>query len=136
MRNKDIQDNKYKVLLSPREDRKKKKQPRTFKTWVKLIINKIKKWRLIGYIVIGVSLFRMDMNIDYIILQMFLLILFTELHSRGVSKKDLDELKKELNVEQEIEYQDKENLAHQGLIKQEEKDLAKSKQDIEDNVTL
>ena len=57
-RNKDIQDNKFQVLLSPRKERvtnkKINKQPRK-KTWVHRII----QWRLIGYIVIGVSLWKL-----------------------------------------------------------------------------
>ena len=131
-RNKDIQDNKFQVLLSPRKERvtnkKINKQPRK-KTWVHRII----QWRLIGYIVIGVSLWKLTKDINYIIFQMFLLILFTELHSRGVSKKKIDTLKEELQIVQEIHYEDKKELKHKALIQQEKEDALKASKDIEEN---
>ena len=125
-RGKDIQDNKFKLLLSTR-GRKKKKQPR--KTWVHRII----QWRLIGYIVIGVSLWKLNQDINYLIFQMFLLIVFTELQSRGVSKKRISTLKEELNIEHNIEYEQREELRVKALHKQERLDASKSKQDIEEN---
>lgn len=131
-RNKDIQDNKFQVLLSPRKERvtnkKINKQPRK-KTWVHRII----QWRLIGYIVIGVSLWKLHQDINYLIFQMFLLILFTELQSRGVHKKDIDKLKQELQLDQEIEYEDRESLRVQALHKQEKEDALKAKESIEKN---
>lgn len=125
-RSKDIQDNKFKLLLSTR-GRKKKKQPR--KTWVHRII----QWRLIGYIVIGVSLYKLDKDIETLSLQMFLLILFTELQSRGVSKKRISTLKEELNIEHNIEYEQREELRVKALHKQERLDATKASQDIEEN---
>ena len=125
-RSKNIQDNKFKVLLSTR-GRKKKKQPR--KTWVHRII----QWRLIGYIVIGVSLWKLNKDIETLSLQMFLLILFTELQSRGVSKKRISTLKEELNIEHNIEYEQREELRVKALHKQERLDASKVKQDIEEN---
>ena len=111
-----------------RENRKKLNQPRK-KTWVHRII----QWRLIGYIVIGVSLWKLTKDINYIIFQMFLLILFTELHSRGVSKKKIDTLKEELQIVQEIHYEDKKELKHKALIQQEKEDALKASKDIEEN---
>ena len=125
-RGKDIQDNKFKLLLSTR-GRRKNKQPR--KTWVHRII----QWRLIGYIVIGVSLWKLNGDINSLSLQMFLLILFTELQSRGVHKNDIEKLKKELDIEHNIEYQQREELRVKALHKQERKDALKVKQDIEEN---
>ena len=73
-RSKNIQDNKFKVLISPRQERVvDKKVKETKKTWVHRII----QWRLIGYIVIGVSLWKLNKDIETLSLQMFLLILFT-----------------------------------------------------------
>ena len=111
-----------------RENRQKLKQPRK-----KSLVQRIIQWRLIGYIVITIGLLQLDNDIDFIILQMFLLILFTELQSRGISKKKLDNLKEELQVVQEIEYEDRDRIEREGLINQERKDALKVKQDIEKN---
>ena len=111
-----------------RENRQKMKQPRK-----KSLVQRIIQWRLIGYIVITIGLIQLDTPIDNIILQMFLLILFTELQSRGISKKKLDNLKEELQVVQEIHYEDRDTIEREGLINQERKDALKVKQDIEKN---
>ena len=111
-----------------RENRQKMRQPRK-----KSLVQRIIQWRLIGYIVITIGLIQLDTPIDNIILQMFLLILFTELQSRGVSKKKLDNLKEELQVVQEIHYEDRDKIEREGLINQERKDALKVKKDIEDN---
>lgn len=135
MRNHDIQDNKYKILLPIREERKEKK-PRTFKTSVKRMIQRIIQFRLIGYIVILIGLLQLDKDINYIIIQMFLLILFTELQSRGVSKKRIITLQEELNIQQDIQYSDRDSIERKGLLAQEKKDSQLAKQDIEDNIRL
>lgn len=133
MRNQDIQDNKYKVLLSIREERKKKK-PRTFKTSVKLLIKRIIQFRIIGYVVIGLSLHQLEKDINYIILQMFLLVLFTELQSRGVSKTKLDSLKKELALdEHSIDFSQRKELQRESLLYMEREDAVKAKKSIETN---
>jgi len=64
---------------------------------------------------------------------MFLLILFTELQSRGISKKKIDNLKEELQVVQEIHYEDRDRIEREGLLAQEKKDSLKVKKDIEEN---
>ena len=131
-RHESIQENKFKVLISPRKERVKKnqikKQPRK-KTWVHRII----QWRLIGYIVIGVSLWKLNQDINYLIFQMFLLILFTELQSRGVHKKDIEKLKQDLQLDNDMEYKDREALRVQALHKQEKEDALKAKESIEKN---
>ena len=115
-----------------RENRIKSRQPRK-----KSLVQRIIQWRLIGYIVITIGLLQLDNPIDNIILQMFLLILFTELQSRGVSKKKIDklqeELQEELQVVQEIHYEYRDTIEREGLINQERKDALKVKKDIEDN---
>ena len=111
-----------------RENRIKSRQPRK-----KSLVQRIIQWRLIGYIVITIGLLQLDNPIDNIILQMFLLILFTELQSRGVSKKKIDKLQEELHVVQEIHYEDRDTIEREGLHAQERKDALKSKQDIEEN---
>jgi len=100
---------------------------------MKKLVNKIIQWRLIGYIVILIGLIQLDTPMDYIILQMFLLILFTELQSRGVSKQRIDSLKEELNIQQEIHYEDRDAIEREGLHAQEKKDSLKVKKDIEEN---
>ena len=111
-----------------RENRIKSRQPRK-----KSLVQRIIQWRLVGYIVILIGLLQLDNDIDYIILQMFLLILFTELQSRGVSKKRIDSLKEELQVVQEIHYEDRDAIEREGLHAQERKDAQKVKEDIEKN---
>ena len=114
-----------------RENRQKMKQPRK-----KTLVQRIIQWRLIGYIVITIGLLQLDTPIDFIILQMFLLILFTELQSRGVSKQRIDSLKEELQVVQEIEYAQRDEIERKGLHAQEKKDSLKVKKDIEENYNL
>ena len=111
-----------------RENRKKLNQPRK-----KSLVQRIIQFRLVGYIVIGIGLFQLDNDINYIIFQMFLLILFTELNSRGVSKEKIDKLKEELQVQQDIYYKDRDEIEHKGLIAQERKDALKAKESIEKN---
>ena len=132
---KDIENNKFKVLISTRG--RKNRQPRK-ESSVKRIIKKIIKWRVIGYIVIGVSLWKLHQDINQLSIQMFLLILFTELQSRGVSKQEIDSLKEELNLThiETPQYSQREELRRNALHKQEEKDARKSKQDIEENYNL
>ena len=131
-RSKDIQDNKFKVLISTRG--RKNKQPRK-ESSVKRIIKRIIQWRLIGYIVIGVSLWKLNKDINTLSLQMFLLVVFTELQSRGVSKQRISTLKEELNLShiEEPQYEDRKELKRKALLAQEKRDLASSKQDIEEN---
>ena len=102
----------------------------------KSLVQRIIQFRLIGYIVITIGLLQLDTPIDFIILQMFLLILFTELQSRGVSKKRIDSLKEELQVVQEIEYAQRDEIERKGLHAQEKKDSLKVKKDIEENYNL
>jgi len=128
---KDIQDNKFKVLISTRG--RKNKQPK--ESSVKRIIKKIIQWRLIGYIVIGISLWKLNQDINQLSLQMFLLIVFTELQSRGVSKQRIDSLKEELNLThiEEPQYEDRDVLRREALLEQEKRDSLKAKESIEKN---
>lgn len=131
---KDIQNNKFKILISTRG--RKNRVPK--ESSVKRIIKKIIQWRVIGYIVIGISLWKLNEDINQLSLQMFLLILFTELQSRGVSKQRIDSLKEELNLSHidEPQYSQREDLRIEALHRQEEKDAQKSKEDIEENYNL
>jgi hypothetical protein len=128
---KDIENNKWRVIHSTRG--RKNRVPK--ESSVKRVIKKIIQWRLIGYIVIGISLWKLNEDINQLSLQMFLLILFTELQSRGVSKQEIDSLKEELNLThiEEPQYEDRKELRRNALHKQEEKDSLKAKESIEKN---
>lgn len=103
---------------------------------MKKLVQRIIQWRLIGYIVITIGLLQLDNDIEYVMIQMFLLILFTELNSRGVSKRRINTLKEELNIKQDIEYSHRDSIERKGLLAQEKKDGILAKQDIEDNIRL
>jgi hypothetical protein len=128
---KDIENNKWRVIHSTRG--RKNRVPK--ESSVKRIIKKIIQWRVIGYIVIGISLWKLNEDINQLSLQMFLLILFTELQSRGVSKQEIDSLKEELNLThiEEPQYEDRKELRRNALHRQEEKDSLKAKESIEKN---
>ena len=130
----DMEDNKWKVIVSTRG--RKNRVPK--ESSVKRVIKKIIEWRIIGYIVIGISLWKLNGDINQLSLQMFLLILFTELQSRGVSKQEIDSLKEELNLThiETPQYQDRKKLRRDALHRQEEKDAKKVKEDIEENYNL
>lgn len=132
---KDIENNKWRVIHSTRG--RKNRQPRK-ESLVKRVIKKIIKWRVIGYIVIGISLWKLNGDINQLSLQMFLLILFTELQSRGVSKQEIDSLKEELNLThiETPQYEDRKELRRNALHRQEERDGKKVKEDIEKNYNL
>lgn len=132
---KDIENNKWRVIHSTRG--RKNRQPRK-ESLVKRVIKKIIKWRVIGYIVIGISLWKLNGDINQLSLQMFLLILFTELQSRGVSKQEIDSLKEELNLThiETPQYEDRKELRRNALHRQEERDAKKVKEDIEKNYNL
>ena len=103
---------------------------------MKKLVQRIIQWRVIGYIVITIGLLQLDNDIEYVMIQMFLLILFTELNARGVSKRRINTLKEELNIKQDIEYSDRDSIERKGLLAQEKKDSQLAKQDIEDNIRL
>ena len=128
---KDIENNKWRVIHSTRG--RKNNQPN--ESLVKRVIKKIIEWRVIGYIVIGISLWKLNGDINTLSIQMFLLIVFTELQSRGVSKQEIDSLKEELALDtiDTPQYEDRKELRRTALHKQEEEDMIKSKKDIEEN---
>ena len=131
---KDIENNKWRVIHSTRG--RKNRVPK--ESSVKRIIKKIIQWRVIGYIVIGISLWKLNEDINQLSLQMFLLILFTELQSRGVSKQEIDSLKEELALDNidTPQYAQREELRRDALHRQEERDAKKVKEDIEKNYNL
>lgn len=94
-RKKDIQNNKFKVLLSIRDDRKKKEEPR-MKKLVHKIIQRVRQFRIVGYITIGIGMYKMGMDIQELGMKLFFIILFTELASKH-SSPQLDELKDDID---------------------------------------
>lgn len=105
------------------------------KNSVKRIIQRVKQFRLIGYAVIGVSLWKLEGDINSLILKMFLLILFTELGSRGKSKSQLDQLREDLFIDEKdiIDYGDRKEYRIKSLHKQKKKDIEKANKDIQEN---
>jgi len=94
-RNNLIQENKYKILLPVRESRIKNDQPRK-KSLVQRILQKVRRYRVVGYITIGIGLHKGGTELEKLIIEMFLLILFTEMASKSKKPSNhYDALKEE-----------------------------------------
>lgn len=52
------------------------------KKWINKIVTRVKQFRIVGYITIGITLHKSGMELEYLIPEMFLLIILTELASR------------------------------------------------------
>lgn len=65
---------------------------------MKTILDKIRKWRLIGYLLIGVALYQRGFEVEVLVIEMFLLILLTELSVRGIQTSTPHEYKKKLGT--------------------------------------
>jgi len=104
---------------------------------MKKLVQRIKQFRLIGYVVIGVSLWKLEQDLNSLILKMFLLIVFTELSSRGKSKTELDTLKNELNIDDTnvVKYEDQETLRVKALQKKEMEDIERVGKEIKEHYT-
>ena len=81
---------------------KNKYKPR-MKTLVNRIIQRVKQFRIVGYITIGISLHKIGTPIEKLIIEMFLLVLFTEIASRSKKPKasiqeDIKRFKKDINL--------------------------------------
>ena len=77
------------------------------KKLVQRIIQKVRQWRIVGYITIGVSLHKIGTPIEKLIIEMFLLILFTEMASKQKKPKasiqeDIKAFKKDINLDYRI----------------------------------
>lgn len=86
-----------------RENRKKLNQPRKT-SLVQRIIQKVRQWRIVGYITIGISLHKIGTPIEKLIIEMFLLIVFTEMASRknkspNEVEEDIKQFKKDINLD-------------------------------------
>lgn len=60
---------------------------------MKTILDKIRKWRLIGYLLIGVALYQRGFEVEVLVIEMFLLVLLTELSVRGIQTSTPHEYK-------------------------------------------
>lgn len=65
---------------------------------MKKLLDKIKQWRLIGYITIGSALYQRGFEVEVLIVEMFLLILLTELSVRGIKTSTPQEYKKKVGT--------------------------------------
>ena len=69
---------------------------------MKKILNKVRQWRLVGYITIGVGMAQAGIEPQTIVIDMFLLILLTEIASRkGTKPTTPQEFKKELGTKKD-----------------------------------
>ena len=64
---------------------------------MKKIINRIKQFRIIGYILIGVGMYQRGIPTEALIVEMFLLVLLGELGSRKSPKEYQKEIKSSSN---------------------------------------
>jgi hypothetical protein len=53
------------------------------KKWVNKIVTRVKQFRIIGYITIGVTLYKNGTELETLVPEMFLLVILTELASRN-----------------------------------------------------
>lgn len=103
------------------------------KNSVRKIIQKIKQFRLIGYVVIGVSLWELEHSISYLLTNLLLLILLTEITSRGIDKKHIQPLLDNIEEEEIVTLEDKKELRRKVIDKKIKKGQEKVKKQIEDN---
>jgi len=108
-------------------------EPRTMKNSVRKIIKKIKQFRLIGYVVIGVSLYELHEDISYVLTNFLLLIFLTELTSRNIDKKHIEPLLDNIEEDQIIKLEDKKKIRRKVIDKKIKKGQKKVKKQIEDN---
>lgn len=104
---------------------------------MKKLVQRIKQFRLIGYVVIGISLWELERDYNSLILKMFLLILFTELSSRGTSKTKIESLKTELGIDDSnsVKYEDRKELRIKSLNKKEQEDRQRVGKEIKEHYT-
>ena len=65
---------------------------------MKKILNKVRQWRLVGYITIGVGMAQAGFEPQTIVIDMFLLVILTELGARGVKVSTPQEFKSKLGT--------------------------------------
>ena len=53
------------------------------KKWVNKIVTRVKQFRIIGYITIGVTIYKNGTELETLVPEMFLLVILTELVSRN-----------------------------------------------------
>lgn len=100
---------------------------------VRKIIQRIKQFRLIGYIVIGVSLWELHEDISYVLTNFLLLIFLTELTSRNIDKKHIKPLLDNIEEEEIVTLEDKKELRRKVIDKKITKGQEEVKKQIEDN---
>jgi hypothetical protein len=103
---------------------------------VRKIIQKIKQFRLIGYIVIGVSLWELEHSISYLLTNLLLLILLTELTSRKIDKKHIQPLLDTIEEDKIIKLEDRKKIRRKVIDKKIRKGQEKVKKQIEENMNL
>lgn len=69
---------------------------------MKKIINKVKQFRVIGYVTIGIAMHQRGFDMETMVVEMFLLILLTELGVRGTKVSTPDEYKEKIGINKKI----------------------------------
>lgn len=67
------------------------------KKWINKIVTRVKQFRIVGYITIGITLHKSGTELEYLIPEMFLLVILTELASRKGKKPSQEDIQKEID---------------------------------------
>jgi flagellar motor switch protein FliM len=67
------------------------------KKWVNKIVTRVKQFRIIGYITIGVTLYKNGTELEILVPEMFLLVILTELASRKKKPTSQADIQKEID---------------------------------------
>ena len=67
------------------------------KKWVNKIVTRVKQFRIVGYITIGVTLYKNGVELELLVPEMFLMIILTELASRKGKSTSQEDIQKEID---------------------------------------
>jgi len=67
------------------------------KKWVNKIILRVKQFRIVGYITVGVTLYKNGTELETLVPEMFLLVILTELASRKKKPTSQVDIQKEVD---------------------------------------
>ena len=67
------------------------------KKWINKIVTRVKQFRIVGYITIGITLHKSGMELEYLIPEMFLLVILTELASRKGKSTSQEDIQTEID---------------------------------------
>ena len=67
------------------------------KKWINKIVIRVKQFRIIGYITIGITLYKNGTELEILVPEMFLLVILTELASRNSKPTSQEDIQKEID---------------------------------------